>query len=99
MRVLSCNLKIILALHIYEHISLYAKSSLNAQSIIGGYGTLTIKNLIEYGVRTTYQQGKLTLRYSTCLKFILYYLAWMYRRRRHQIAYIISLYTFHTIYL
>ena len=99
MRVLSCSLKVILALHIYEHISLNAKSSFNAQSIIGGYGTLTIKNLIEYGVRTAYYQGKLTLRYSTCLKLILYYFAWMYWRRRHQIAYIISLYIFHTIYL
>ena len=30
MRVLSCCLKVVLALHINEHISLYAKSSLNA---------------------------------------------------------------------
>ncbi len=78
MRVLSCCLKVIFTLHIYEHIRLYAKSRLNAQSIIGSHGTFAIKNLIKNCVRTVNYHCKFALRYSTCLKLIFYYLAWMY---------------------
>ena len=98
MRVLSGSLKIIFTLHIHKHISLDTKSCLYAQSIISGYRTLAIKNLIKDSVRTAYNRSEFTLRNSTCLKLILHYFTRMNRRRGHQIIHTICLCIFHTKY-